>query len=375
MRNFAVTIPIAAFFVCGLLLLLAAFLNFGTRKDLAHSATEWLQSGAVITSESSAISEVAGRFSVGTAYDSKANVNAPFRSGALNIYIIDPSKASSGDQFSCNCSAFPADATIICDAGFLQQFRNLLTGDSNATPSAAPKDLFEQEEDTLRARIPDRIPQRRHISRAFAPLLAKPFQDFMIGWLLAHEIGHITRGIPNTGIISNDVFNSLKQQFPGQEEELIADLNYLAHLLDDGQERAGAHVAMSYAISAIRGSYPTGEDRSVPGNEAIFVHMAPGRHPAMLLRLLNLASVFVRVFPGYDTPEYFDKLRSSVILLPEVQPEILAICTPRSNLSSGGRIEISSDCLRRNLLDCFHLGYDRIRTLDTTTTVFRRDAV
>jgi hypothetical protein len=294
-------------------------------ERMAARVAGWVRSGVIVPTQTQALMDSIKNAVAGTRFEDRYNLNRPYEAEHINVYTVDPERDPYLRSVKCNCAAFRDAATIVCDHRFVTRFRNMMTGDPTTEIPPSPKSVIEEEEDALRARFPRDFPQRYPIKKDFFPTLAAPFQQFLADWLIAHEVGHIINGIVKNGDISAGQLRALRNQFPGQEEELVADLNYLARLTTP-QQRTRAHLALSLAISGVLDSYPNRVDPLFPQRRAIYVPYPRGPHPAFLVRLLNLAKALITVFPEVDGTDYFDRLRQEIVLDPSIQTERLAIC-------------------------------------------------
>ena len=241
--------------------------------------------------------------SMGSRFEGRVLVNAPsLTPGCLHFYFYRSDPNGLLSSFLNTCAYISSGDVILCSLPFLERLMTYVTLGKQSLGKFAP--IIEKD--------------RRDSDSQFSGFYNEPldamimagFAQFLVEWVIAHEVAHAELGHKSTFIGSEPISGA---------DEQAADDYYADRILGELHATEAATSLANVLMRAFRECYENeyGGDYRGPGLATLnaVLHLPPefGPHPHFLVRLLNLADRILLRYPDVDRSGYYDKVRRNII--------------------------------------------------------------
>jgi hypothetical protein len=249
--------------------------------------------------DDSALLDVANAYAAGTVFEGKVMLNRPNEGSCqANLHLVVlRSLTGTSLSYMRPCSFIGECNTIVCDYSDLDRFRN---------SAHVRVESGDQYADVL-------------------SLLDLRFKDFLLKWLIGHEIGHVVNGDNREPVRVG--FGATGPCFAVNKRAEEAADKFVVRRILDSQEAFWSWMALSNFIVNEFGRHVSPEsklDTSSPFNlitlrTDIDLESSRTSHPPLIMRALDMAVALRKDHPYLENTDYFEQVKQRIRLHEEAR--------------------------------------------------------
>jgi hypothetical protein len=227
--------------------------------------------------------------------------------GCLHFYFYRSDPQGRLSAFLDTCAYLSSGDVILCSLPFLEQLMTYVAMGQKMMRAAAASIIENEggkEDSDPGGFISDETLEQIH------RMIHAGFGQFLIEWVITHEVGHAELGHHSTFRNAGPVASA---------DERAADDFYAGKVLNMGHATEAMLSLANVLLEVYRDCYESEYGVSYAGEEMVTLgatlHLPPdtGPHAHFLIRLLDLADRILRRYPNVDSSGYYDKVRRNIV--------------------------------------------------------------